>query len=76
MECWGFLFYMSCALPQPGTVVICPPVVEWPADLQKRAAGELRKLPPGSALGELTARAIDQRNLVRRCKESAAAPKP
>jgi hypothetical protein len=50
-----------------GSVVVCPPVIEWPADLQKRVATELRTLPKGSALREVVQRAIEQRDVNRRC---------
>lgn len=74
MECFGFLVYMHCQLAEPPkpTVVVCPPVVEWPSDLQKRAAQELGNLPPGAALNDVVALAIRQRDVNRRCK----APKP
>jgi hypothetical protein len=50
-----------------GAVIVCPPVVEWSADLQRRAAAELRALPKGSALREVVQRAIEQRDVNRRC---------
>lgn len=46
---------------------MCPPVIEWPADLQKRVAKELRTLPGDSALREVVRRAIEQRDVNRRC---------
>lgn len=67
LTCTGFLFWMECTAPAPPSVVVCPPVVQWEGDLQKRAAKELRQLPPNSALGTLTARAIEQRDINRRC---------
>lgn len=67
--CFGLLVY-ACPIEEPPktTTVVCPPVIEWRADLQKRAAAELRTLPSGSATAELVARAIEQRNVNRRCK--------
>jgi hypothetical protein len=50
-----------------GAAIVCPPVIEWPADLQRRAAAELRALPKGSALSEVARRAIEQRDVNRRC---------
>lgn len=66
IECIGFI-YITCKFPD-ATAVVCPPVIEWRADLQKRAAAELRTLPKGSALAELTNRAIEQRDVNKRCK--------
>lgn len=70
MTCTGFLFWMECVAPAPPrtTVVSCPPLVQWEEGLQKRAAAELEALPPNSALRALTARAIKQRDIIRRCK--------
>ena len=31
----------------------CPPLVTYPPDFQRRAAGELQALPPGSAIGRM-----------------------
>lgn len=66
--CFGILL-MFCepAATGGGSVVVCPPVIEWPADLQKRAAVELRALPKGSALREVVQHAIEQRDVNRRC---------
>lgn len=66
--CFGLLL-MVCetATTGGGSVVVCPPIIEWPADLQKRAAVELRALPKGSALREVVQRAIEQRDVNRRC---------
>jgi hypothetical protein len=67
--CFGLLimFCEASASTGGGSVVVCPPVVEWPADLQQRAAKELRALPEGSALREVVRRAIEQRDVNRRC---------
>lgn len=76
--CYGFLgFVMECQFEQPPkpTTVVCPPVIEWRADLQKRAAAELKALPKGSATAELMDRAIEQRNVNRRCLETKGRPK-
>ena len=66
--CFGILV-MFCQDPTTGggSVVVCPPVVEWPADLQRRAAEELRTLPKDSALRDVVRRAIEQRDVNRRC---------
>jgi hypothetical protein len=37
------------------TVARCPPLVDYPADTQKKAAAELRALPPGSTVATLVA---------------------
>jgi len=67
--CIGLLVFFQCEFEPPPqtTTVVCPPVIEWRADLQKRAAQELRTMPKGSATSELIARAIEQRNVNRRC---------
>lgn len=70
MSAWCFgilLMFCQPATTGGGSVVVCPPVIEWPADLQKRAATELRALPRGSALREVVQRAIEQRDVNRRC---------
>lgn len=74
--CIGLLVFFTCDIPEPPkpTAVVCPPVIEWPADLQKRAAAELKALPPGAALRKVVPLAIDQRDINRRCK-AAAPPK-
>jgi hypothetical protein len=72
--CVGFLFFMNCEFQEPPkrTTIICPPIIEWKVDIQKRAAAEIRTLPKGSASAELMARAIEQRNVVRRCHQERA----
>lgn len=67
--CFGILvmFCQPEASTSGGSVVVCPPVIEWPADLQKRVAAELRGLPRDSALREVVQRAIEQRDVNRRC---------
>lgn len=76
-KCFGFLVFMECTSPTPEktVTVVCPPVIQWPADLQKRAAVELGTLPPGAALNDLVALAIRQRDVSRRCDQSGKAPK-
>ena len=76
-ECFGFLFYFQCTVKEPPktTVVVCPPLVELRPDVQKRAAGELKSLGKGSALGEFAAKAIQQRDLVRACHRAKAKAK-
>lgn len=75
IECIGFIV-VHCTIPDKPSVVVCPPVIEWRVDLQKRAAAELRNLPKGSALAEITSRAIEQRDVNRRCKASKKGPLP
>lgn len=66
--CFGILLvFCEPQVASRGAAIVCPPVVEWSADLQKRAAGELRALPRGSALREVVQRAIEQRDVNRRC---------
>lgn len=66
--CFGILvMFCEPAAAGGGSVVVCPPVIEWPADLQKRVAQELRALPKESALREVVRRAIEQRDVNRRC---------
>lgn len=68
--CFGLLVMMCdvpLPLPSPGPVVVCPPLVEIPADLQRRVADELAKLPPGAALNEFVVLSVRQRDVVRRC---------
>lgn len=55
------------------TTIVCPPLIEWSTELQKRAAAEIRALPPGAALPQLVARAIEQRDVVRACRPTAPA---
>ena len=40
---------------EPGIPTACPPVVEYPRELQARAADELDLLPEGSAIAEMLA---------------------
>jgi hypothetical protein len=61
------MFCEPAATTGAGSVVVCPPVIEWPADLQRRVAQELRTLPSESALREVVRRAIEQRDVNRRC---------
>lgn len=55
------------AAPVRPSVVVCPPVVEWSASLQKRLAAELRASPADSAVRAAVALAVQQRDLNRRC---------
>jgi hypothetical protein len=52
------------------TVAVCPVIAPWSADYQKRLAGELRKLPPGSAMESAIGEAISLRDQARACEES------
>jgi hypothetical protein len=70
INCFGFLFFFQCELPGKTTTVVCPPLIEWPTDLQRRAALELGAMPPGAALRSLVPLAIEQRNVIRRCRTS------
>jgi hypothetical protein len=66
--CFGILLvFCEPQVASRGAVIVCPPIVEWSADLQRRAAVELRVLPKGSALREVVQRAIEQRDVNRRC---------
>lgn len=70
-ECVGFLFYMNCKMPEPPhtNTVVCPPIIQIEPDLQRRAATELKGLPPGAALRSFIARSIEQRDVLRRCRK-------
>jgi len=70
--CFGLLLLYQCECQEPPktTTVVCPPVIEWRVDLQKKAAAEIRTLPKGSATQQLITRAIEQRNVNRRCLET------
>jgi len=73
-SCIGFLgIVMECTMPDPSkvTTIVCPPLVEWPVTLQQKAAAELSALPKDAALRSLAARAIEQRDLNKKCFESA-----
>lgn len=71
----GGLCLGLCPLPHATTttIVVCAPVVPWPDDMQKKAAGELRALPADAALRKLVPLAIQQRDLNRRCEEAKRA---
>jgi hypothetical protein len=47
----------NCGAGQTLTLAVvtvkCPPMTQYPADMQKQAAAELRALPAGSAVGML-----------------------
>ena len=67
--CFGILVMFCEPMESPKSVtVVCPPLIEWSADLQRRAAAELRALPFAAASRQLIARAIEQRDVNRRCK--------
>lgn len=77
INCVGFLFFFTCQNPTPPqtTNVVCPPLIEIDAGTQKRTAAELRALPPGSALRAFVARSIEQRDVVKACKDFKKKPK-
>lgn len=67
--CTGWVFIaaqLTCTMPDPAPVVVCPPVRTWSRDFQKRVADELRANPT-SALAEVAVQAIGDRDVVRAC---------
>lgn len=66
MICLGLLL-MVCTAAEPtrAPAVRCPPLAAYAPDVQRRAAAELRRLPPGSDLARLTA---DYGTMRARCR--------
>lgn len=52
---------------EPPVVAVCPPVVEYSAGFQARAAGELEWLPEGSAIVEMLSDYAVMREQARAC---------
>lgn len=69
MNCTGWAFIavqLTCTMPDPVPVVVCPPVRTWSIDFQKRVADELRA-NPNSALAAVAVQAIGDRDVARAC---------
>ena len=49
-------------------VAVCPPVVEYSAEVRARAAGELELLPEGSAIVEMLGDYAVMREQARACR--------
>lgn len=66
MICIGLLLMVCTAAEPPrAPAVRCPPLAAYAAATQRRAAAELRRLPPGSDLARLVA---DYGTLRARCR--------
>ncbi len=58
----------ACATVNSESVIgVCPPVVEYDAELQTRAAAEVQALPEGSAVVEMLSDYAVMREQVRAC---------
>ena len=63
----------SCALGNSSPVqvtLLCPSIVEYSAELQRRAADEFEALPPDSALAEMIGDYGQLRERIRTCRSS------
>jgi outer membrane murein-binding lipoprotein Lpp len=67
------LLLAGCAstLPPAPPAVVCPALVEYDQATRNRAAEEIERLPPGSALAGMIADYAALRAAVRACRESA-----
>jgi hypothetical protein len=75
MAGWQFVpcFVVGCLLPaEPPkpTVVVCAPLVEWPAADQRAAAARLKQLSPGDPLRKMAVVTVKQRDLVKACEKA------
>lgn len=69
ITCTGFAFLfatLTCQVPDPAPVVVCPPVRTWSASFQKKVAAEMRAAPT-SAMAEVVRQAIGDRDVARAC---------
>jgi hypothetical protein len=68
--CYGLVFLMWCD-PQspPPAITVCPPLTQWSVDYQERLAGEVDRLPKGTAIGEALREHLRLREQLRRCKK-------
>lgn len=72
ITCTGFAFIvaqLTCTVPDPAPVVICPPVRTWSREFQKQVAAELQAAP-NSALAQVAVQSIGDRDVARSCKAS------
>lgn len=53
---------------EPRITTVCPPGVEYTRELQARTAGELARLPDGSAIAEMLSDYAVMRNQARACR--------
>lgn len=70
----GALLLTGCVsgLPPAPPAVVCPALVEYDQATRNRAADEVERLPPGSALAGMIADYAALRAGVRACREAAA----
>jgi outer membrane murein-binding lipoprotein Lpp len=61
----------ASALPPAPPAVVCPALVEYDQATRNRAADEVERLPPGSALAGMIADYAALRAAVRACREAA-----
>jgi outer membrane murein-binding lipoprotein Lpp len=61
----------ASALPPAPPAVVCPALVEYDQATRNRAADEIERLPPGSALAGMIADYAALRAAVRACREAA-----
>lgn len=61
----------ASALPPAPPTVVCPALVEYDQRTRDRAADEIDRLPPGSALAGMIADYAALRAGVRACREAA-----
>lgn len=62
----------ASALPPAPPAVVCPALVEYDQATRNRAADEIDRLPPGSALAGMIADYAALRAGVRACRDAAA----
>jgi outer membrane murein-binding lipoprotein Lpp len=62
----------ASALPPAPPAVVCPALVEYDQAIRNRAADEIERLPPGSALAAMIADYAALRAAVRACRETAS----
>lgn len=69
LVCFGLLLVVCQPAEEfaPTTIAVCPQIAPWSDDYQRRLAGELRTLPPGSAIEGAVAEAISLRDQARAC---------
>lgn len=68
--CFGLLIVVCQPVQADGarvTTAVCPQIAPWSVDYQRRLAGELRVLSPGSAIEAAIAEALSLRDQARAC---------
>lgn len=62
----------GCAAPTPIPTVVCPAIVEYTPDFQRRVASDLAAyVPPGSSIERLVLDYVALRDQVRACEKSS-----